>query len=65
MTIECYYKQCNFHSINDGDEEPLCHQFHCKASDKELIAFERKRRDDLFKHAQAMQVLNQWSGYDA
>jgi len=60
MSIECYYKECKFHAINDGDEEPLCHQAHCKASDKELVAFEKKRREDLRKHAQALQMMARW-----
>lgn len=64
MSIECHYSGCKFHSINDGDEEPLCHHAHCKASDKELVTFERKRRDDLLKHAKTLQALAQWSGID-
>lgn len=65
MSIECHYSGCKFHSINDEqDDGPFCHHAHCKASDKELVAFERKRREDLKRHAQALQALAQWSGVD-
>lgn len=62
MSIECYYGDCKFHSNNTGyiDDGPYCHEAHCKASDKELVEFEKKRREDLKRHAQALQRLASW-----
>jgi len=62
MTIECYYGDCQYHAPDD--DGPFCYENHCKASDKELVVFERKRREGLLKHVQALEVLAHWGRYD-
>jgi len=48
MTIECYYKQCPFHSSNTGDDDgPYCHEPKCHATDSECTEWQAERDAEL------------------
>ena len=50
MTIECYYSTCKYHGCqSDPDDGPLCFENECRASQKELQAFEVIRQEYLRK----------------
>jgi len=49
MTIECYYKSCEHHEVNDRTPDcgPFCHKTECVARDEQLVAFEIEREQEL------------------
>lgn len=50
MTIECYYGGCKYHASQlDPDEGPFCDELECRATTKELQAFEVIRQEYLRK----------------
>ena len=50
MAIECYYRDCRFHSNQtDPDDGPFCDERECRATCKEIEAFALIRQQFLDK----------------
>ena len=48
MTIECYYSACEYHCSHDpNDEGPFCYERECRATDEQIVVFQRQREEEM------------------